>query len=59
VGRSFYRLKAWRFLVKQAAEPGNPNWIRLNRNRVDEALTESRNILMNNQANTGFIEYLH
>ena len=57
-GRAIDRLNKWGFLIKEA-QRAKPSWICLDRKKVDDALTESRNALMSNQANTGFIEYLH
>ena len=55
-GRAVDRLAKWNFLIKRS-ELSRPIWICLNRKRVDEALAVSRNALLANQANTGYLEY--
>ena len=54
-GRAVDRLAKWNFLIKRF-ELSRPIWICLNRKRVDEALAVSRNTLLANQANTGYLE---
>jgi len=57
-GRSVDRLDKWGFLIKRSVL-SKPIWVRMNRKRVDEALAISRNTLMSNQSNTGYLEYVH
>jgi P22_AR N-terminal domain len=57
-GRSVDRLAKWNFLIKRS-DSNRPIWVCLNKKRVDEALTISRNTLLANQANVGYLEYVH